>query len=203
MVSRATFVTVSGPIAEAIYSDQSFHQVWLSDRAAADRSRLGEDVLLADVPAEQITETFDRIAALSAHVLQKPHVWTAVLELAKALPVVGRMTGPDAVSCIASAIPLPDRATLFAEGTAYIHDIEAIIRQAPVVVAAGPFNPLLEVIKGRKVFQEAARCNRGKVLGATIHCQRHITVETLWRAFGDGALSPDEGDEVQSTVGTR
>ena len=187
-----TFDAVSGSIAEAIHSDRSFHQVWLSDHAMRDRLRVAEDLSLADVPAEQVTEVFDRIAALSAHIMQKPLVWTAVLKLAKALPVVGRMSGSKAVSCIASAIPLLDRATLFAESIFYIHDIETIIGQADVVVAAGPFNPLQEVIKGRKVFQEAGRCHRKIVPGVTINCERHITVETLWRAFGDGAGRFDE-----------
>jgi hypothetical protein len=195
-----TFDAVSGPIAEAIYSDRSFHQVWLSDHAMRDRLRVAEDVSLADVPAEQVTEVFDRIAATSAHIMQKPSVWTAVLKLAKALPVVGRMSGSNAVSCIASAIPPVDRATLFAESIFYIHDIQQIVHEADVVVAAGPFNPLLKVIKGRQVFQEAVRCGRNTVQGVTINCERQITVETLWRAFGDGVFREGENKEVPTSA---
>jgi hypothetical protein len=195
-----TLNAISGSIAEAIYSDRSFYQVWLSDHAMRDRLRVAEDVSLADMPAEQINEVFDRMAALSAHVMQKSPVWTAVLKLAKALPVVGRMSGSKAVSCIGSVIPLRDRATLFAESIFYIHDIETIIDQADLVVAAGPFNPLLEVIKGRKVFQEAVRCGRKIVQGVTINCERQITAETLWRVFGDGALRLGESEEVQTSA---
>jgi hypothetical protein len=191
-----TLNAISGSIAEAIYSDRSFYQVWLSDHAMSDRLRVAEDVSLADMPAEQVTEVFDRMAALSAHIMLKPSVWTAVLKLAKALPLVGRMSGWKAVSCIASAIPLRDRATFFAESIFYIHDIGTIIGQADVVVAAGPFNPLLEVIKGRTVVREAVQAGRKISPGVTINCERQITVETLWRAFGDGSLRLDESEKV-------
>jgi hypothetical protein len=112
-----TFDAVSGSIAEAIYSDRSFHQVWLSDHATRDRLRVADDMSLAGIRDQQVTEVFDQIAALSAHIMQKPPVWTAVLTLAKALPLVGRMSGSNAVSCIASAIPPVDRATLFAKAS--------------------------------------------------------------------------------------
>jgi hypothetical protein len=63
-------------------------------------------------------------------------------------------------------------------------------------VAAGPFNPLLEVIKGRTVVREAVQAGRKISPGVTINCERQITVETLWRAFGDGSLRLDESEKV-------
>jgi hypothetical protein len=50
------------------------------------------------------------------------------------------------------------------------------------------------VIKGRQVLQEATRFGRETVPGVTINCERKITAETLWRAFGDGAVHLDQSD---------
>jgi len=193
-----TFDAVSGPMAEAIYCNWSFRDVWESDHAMGDRSSVASDALLAEIPAERIFEVIDRMAALSAHIMQKPSVWTAVLTLAKALPAVGRMPGSHAITCIVSAIPQRMLPSLFSEGVFYIHDIEVAIREARVVVAAGPFKPLMDVIKGRQLVQEAIQSNRQTIPALTITCQREITAETLWRAFGDGSCRPVANSVLQA-----
>jgi hypothetical protein len=165
-----------------------------------DRSSVASDAFMAAISSEQIIEAIDRMAALSAHVMQKPSVWNAVLRLAKALPAVGRMPGSQAISCIAAAIPRRELGSLFSESIFYIHNIEVAIRQARVVLAAGPFNPLMDVIKGKTLVQEDIQSRCKSVPAVTVNCQRQITAETLWRAFGDGASLPDENKEVQSNA---
>jgi hypothetical protein len=197
-----TFDAVSGPVAEAIYSNQSFHQVWESDHAMGDRSSVASDALLADMPPEHVIQAIDHMAALSAHIMEKTSVWTAVLTLAKALPAVGRMAGSDAITCIASAIPRRERVGLFSDSLVRINEIEVAMHQARVAVACGPFSALDDLLKGKEIIQEAGHCGLKTVEAVKINCQRAISAETLWRAFGDGALRLGENEEVSTNIRT-
>jgi hypothetical protein len=195
-----TFEAVSGPVAEAIYSEQSFHQVWESDHALGDRSGVASDALLADMPPEHVIPVIDHMAALSAHIMEKASVWTAVLTLAKALPAVGRMAGSHAVTCIASAIPRRERAGLFSDSLVRINEIEVAMHQARVAVACGPFSALDDLLKGKEIVQEATRRGLKAVEVVKISCHRAISAETLWRAFGDGAFRLGESEEVSTNA---
>jgi hypothetical protein len=130
--------------------------------------------------------------------MEEASVWNAVLALVQALPVVGRMAGSDALSCIGSVIPRRELASLFADGLSNIHEVEIAMRQTAVALSAGPFNPLMNVIKGRTIVQESRQSGRPTIPALTIACQRAITAETLWRAFGDGALRLRKLGDVQS-----
>jgi hypothetical protein len=193
-----TFVAVSGAVAEAIYSEQSFHQVWESDHAMGDRSSVASDALLADMPPEHVIPVIDRMAAISAHIMEKTSVWSAVLTLAKALPAVGRMAGSDAIRCIASVIPRRERASLFSDSLVRINEIEVAMHRAPVAVARGPFSTLDDLLKGKKIVQDATQRGLKTVEAVKINCQRAISAETLWRAFGDGAFRLSESAEVSA-----
>jgi hypothetical protein len=95
-------------------------------------------------------------------------------------------------------IPLCERGSLFADGLSRIHEVEIAMRQMAVALSAGPFNPLMNVIKGRTIVQESRQSGRPTIPALTMACQREITAETLWRAFDDGALRLRKLGDVQS-----
>jgi hypothetical protein len=138
--------------------------------------------------AEPVIQVIGRMAATSAHLMEEASVWNAVLTLAKALPVVGRMAGSDALSCIGSVIPRRELASLFADGLSHIHETEIAMRQAAVALSARSIQPADERDKGQDSCSRIEAIRPQTIPALTIACQLEITAETLWRAFGDGAL---------------
>jgi hypothetical protein len=70
-----------------------------------DRLSIERDSIPPEMRAEPVIRVIDRMAATSAHLMEEASVWNAVLTLAKALPVAGRMAGSDTLSFIGSVTP--------------------------------------------------------------------------------------------------
>jgi hypothetical protein len=184
------FDAVSRFIAEAIYSNRSFHDVWNGYQAEGDLSSVVRDASLAHIADENINAAIDRVAALSACMVENPSVWAAVVALAQRLPVAGRMKGTKAVSCITSVIPESELIELFADGINRLREIESKINDAEVVLATKA-DGSQSVIKGKQVIAERVKEAQQTVEAELIRCTFPVFGETLWRAFGDGALSAE------------
>jgi len=182
------FNVVSGSMAEAIYSSRLFYDVWQGYQAKMDRLSVVGEARIAQIAPEKITSTIERMAVLSAYMMENRPVWAAVLALAKKLNGVGLMKGNKAVECITSVLSESDLSDVFAGGINRLSEFEAEISGAEVVVAFAA-DGSRNVIKGERNL-EALR-GAQQTYGQLFFCRFPTLGETLWHAFGDGAL-PDQ-----------
>ena len=133
---------VTGSITEAIITKRPFDDVWNGYQAEGDLSGVMRDAEISGIAVNEVISTINRMAALSAYLMEKPEVRAAVLALANRLPTVGRMDGDEAVAIIAKALPESDLTGMFAEGLEGIAELERQISAAKVVVVkcADEFN---------------------------------------------------------------
>jgi hypothetical protein len=130
--------------------------------------------------------TIDRMAALSACMMEQPFVWPAVLELAKKLPRVGQVTGSKTVAIITSVLPESALTGMFADIVEGLGELEAQINAAAVAFAETP-DGSKSLIKGEALVENAA-AGDGRGIEAWIHhCANPVLAETVCRAFRDGA----------------
>jgi hypothetical protein len=185
------FQQVSGPVAEAIASNRSFIDIWNGHGwdADEDRKTLGFDAKIADVGRRKLASTINRMAVVSAYLMDKPEVWAAVLALAEQLPDFGTMDGGKAVGIIASAVPKSELATLFANAMQRVSEMERAIRAATVVSMRTADGSNL-VIKSRKSVSKVLAKGKRNVHDEPLEyeCVFPVLAETLCRAFGDGEL---------------
>jgi hypothetical protein len=184
------FDAVSGSIAEAIVSHRPFHEIWNGYEAESDGMGVAQDAAAAEIAAEEVVVTMERMAAVSAYLMDKPEVWAAVLALANKLPVIGRMDGDKAVSIIARAIPETDLTGMFTDALERVLEMEREIDAATIVCAALP-DGSYPVIKGRKLIHSLRTEDKHMVEVLPYKCNFPVYGETLCRAFGDGAVSKD------------
>jgi hypothetical protein len=102
------FDAVTGSITEAIITKQTFHDVWNGYQAESDQLSVVRDAKISGIALNEVKSAINRMAALSAYLMEKPEVWAAVLALANKLPTVGRMDGDKAVAIIAKALSESD-----------------------------------------------------------------------------------------------
>ncbi len=187
MVSCPGFDAVTGSITEAIITKRTFNDVWNGYQAAGDLSRVVRDADISGIAVNQVNSAIDRMAALSAYLMEKPEAWAAVLALANKLPAVGRMDGDKAVAIIAKALSESDLTGMFAEGLEAISELERQISAAKVVVAKYT-DESTSIIKGEELLKRIKdSVIEERVEGAQYQCMFPIFGEVLWRAFGDGA----------------
>ncbi len=98
------FEIVSGPMAEAIFSQQNFWKIWDSYEAEEDLRAAVENCLLAGIDSDEIQPWIDEAAKRSLETFQRPEVWRATRALANSLPVNGRLDGKLAVGIIRGAM---------------------------------------------------------------------------------------------------
>jgi hypothetical protein len=175
------FLKVSGPIAEAIASTRPFIEVWNGHgwHGNDDRKSLAFYGKIADVGRGKRASTINRMAAVSASLMDKPEVWAAVLALAEKLPKSGMMDGPEAVAIISSAVPKSELATLFGKAMQCVSELERTIRAATVVSMQ---------TADRSIIAIKRRAN-GKTNVRELQCVFPVFAETLGRAFGDRAMA--------------
>jgi hypothetical protein len=77
------FDAVSGSIAEAIVANRSFRDVWIGYEAESDGMGVIQDAAAAEIDAKEVVATINRMAVLSAWLMEKPEVWAAILALRK------------------------------------------------------------------------------------------------------------------------
>ena len=180
------FDAVTGSIAEAIFTKQTFHDVWNGYQAESDQISVVRDAHISGISTNEINSTIDRMAALSAYLMEKPEVWAGVLALANKLPPVGRMDGDEAVAIITKALSEFDLSGMFADGLEGIAELEQEIRANKIVAARTP-DGSNNVIKGKELITKMKDEVIDRVEFLPYQCTFPVFGETLWRAFGDGA----------------
>jgi hypothetical protein len=181
------FDAVSGSVAEAIWSHRSFHDVWEGYQAESDLISVVRDAKVSGIGVEEVKSTIERMAALSACVMEDPLVWAAVLALAEKLPNVGHMKGFRAIAIITSIVPEPELIGMFARGVSRLTELESEMRAADVMVASMP-DGSQRVIKGKDRVARAKENKEDSVSAQVVSCRFSVFWETLCRAFGDGAV---------------
>jgi len=179
------FTAVSGAVAEALFSGQSFHDVWESEQCKGDQENIMLDAAAADMLAEKLDATIDQMGALAAFFMEDPSVWEATCVLARKLPRVGRMSGERAVRIVTSELKMQDFREAFAEKQRELAELGSQIEQAEIVI------PMVgekvgAIIKGKDKALKAKEAGQQQICSTTICCKHPVFGEMLWRAFGDG-----------------
>jgi hypothetical protein len=182
------FDAVSGSIAEAIISNRSFGDVWSGYEAEGDQLGVMTDCDIAEIATGEMIATINRMAVLSAWLMQKPEVWAAVLALANKLPAVGRMDGTMAAAIIAGIIPETDLAGMFGEALEHITELERLISVNRIVIVKTP-DGLKDITKGKELLQKNKDGDIDGIEALQYECTLPIFSEVLWHAFGDGVAS--------------
>jgi hypothetical protein len=182
------FVAVSGSMAEAIFSKLAFYDVWYGYQGESDLQGVVSEGRLAEIGADEAFSTINRMAVLSACVMEKPEVWQAVLALANKLPAVGTMDGATAAAIIAGVIPEIDLTGMFGEALERVAELEREITAAQVVVVETS-DGSQEIIKGTELVQKAKDAGINSIEVIPYQCTLPVFAETLWCAFGDGNAS--------------
>ena len=174
-------------MAEAIFSSREFIEVWCSYQAESDLLSLVSDAHWTGV-VDEVQTTTNRMAVLSACVMERPEVWAAVISLANTLSAVGMIDGANAAAVIAGVIPEADLTHIFDEGLRRVAEWEREISTVKVAVGIHP-DGSEEIIKGYELWEKMqnAGTNEGEV--REFQCPFPILAKTLWFAFGDGAPS--------------
>jgi hypothetical protein len=178
------FDAVTGSIAEAIISNRSFSDVWNGYECEGDRLSIVSDAKISRITGDEALLMIDRMAALSAYLMETPAVWAAVLALANKLPGVGRMNGAKAVAIITSTLSEGDVIGMFAKALERITEIEQQMSSAEYVVAKLR-DGSTHVIKGGELL---GNIEGDFVQAVQYDCTFPVFAETLCLAFGDGAL---------------
>lgn len=181
-----TFDAVSGPIAEAIFSQRSFDEVWRGYQAESDLCGVVRDATASGFGIEHINSTIDRMAALSACMMETPGAWAAVQELAKNLQEVREMEGTVALGIITSVLSDLQLNGMFAGAVERLNELETEINAAGIAIAITA-DKSQRLIKGKTLVEKTVKGNR--LVGQAYDCRFKVFGETLWRAFGDGAGS--------------
>jgi hypothetical protein len=182
------FIAVSGSIAEAIFCNRTFNDVWYGYEADSDLQGVISEGRLAEIGADEAISTVNRMAVVTAHLMEKPEVWQAVLALANKLPALGRMDGAKATAIITGVIPETDLTGMFGEALEGVAELEREITAARVVVVETPDGPK-EIIKGKELVQKAKDAGINSFEVIPYQCTFPVFAETLWHAFGDGNAS--------------
>jgi hypothetical protein len=107
---------VAGCVAEAIFSKRDFGELFFQDYSAeGDRGGVAQDARMAAIPASEAVLVISHMAAVNAHLMQDDKIWAAVLALAEALPLVGRMPGREAVKIITGILSPNDLGAAYRE----------------------------------------------------------------------------------------
>jgi len=176
------FQQVSGPISEAIASKRPFIDIWNGHGwdADDDRRSLAFHVEIANVGRRKRASTINRMAVVSASLMDKPQVWAAVLALAEKLPAFGLMDGRKAVGIISSVVPESELATLFGNAMQRVSDLERMMRAAAVVS--------MQTADGSKIAIKGRAKRKTNVRELQYEGVYPVFAETLCRAFGDAAF---------------
>jgi hypothetical protein len=185
------FQLVSGPVAEAIASNRSFDQVWNGDgwNADDDRTALGSVAKDANVGTRKLASTVNRMAVVSAYLMDKPEVWAAVVALANKLPEFGTMPGSKAAKIITRVIPEAYLTDMFAAALERVREFDKKIRAATVVSMQTTDGSNIAIKRGNLSGQGRAK-GKKNVHDQPLQYQGVFPVlaETLCRAFGESAL---------------
>lgn len=182
------FLTVAASIAEAIVSRRSFNKVWDATEAESDRFSIERDAVISGVEGGEVQHAIEQMAVLAAFLMEQPDVWTAVTALARKLPVVGTMDGATAVEIVIQALGTSDPGSVFTQALEELAGFERDIRDGKIVVARAA-DGSTRVIKGAALISDAVGTQF-----LQFNITHHVLAETLWLAFGDGALpaTPNE-----------
>jgi hypothetical protein len=180
------FIAVAGPVAEAIFLNRSFGELFWEDYASeSDRRGTALDAGAAGISVNEAISTVSKMAVLAAYLMQDERVWSAVQKLANRLSTADRMSGLKAVDIITSITSADELTAAFSNGLGDIARLEAEIAAGPIVTASYP-DGSKTLIKGidRLTGQET-------VTSVRYECKLPIFGEILWHAFGDGARQKD------------
>jgi hypothetical protein len=175
------FDAVTGSITEAIITKQTFH-----GQAESDQLSVVSDAKISGIALNEVKSAINRMAALSACLMEKPEVWAAVLALANKLPTVGRMDGDKAVAIIAKALSESDLTGMFTEALEHVSELEQEIRANKIVAVRTP-DGSNNIIKGNELITKMKDAGIDSVKLLTYECTFPIFGAALWKAFGDGA----------------
>jgi hypothetical protein len=180
------FQHVSGPIAEAIASNRSFADIWNGHGwdADDDRKDVAGDAGIAGVSVRKLASTVNRMAVVSAYLMDNPEVWAGVLALAEKLPDFGTVDGGKAVRIIASAVPESELLTLFAKAMQQVSELERAMRAAKVVSMQTADGSKITIKSGNLTHQLRAK-GKKNVHDEPLQyeCVFPVLAETLCRAF--------------------
>lgn len=179
------FTAVSGAVAEALFSRQSFHNIWEGEQCKGDQENILLDAAAADMPADKLDATIDQMGALAAFFMEDPSVWETTCVLAKKLPRVGRMSGERAVRIITSELKRHDFREAFADKQRELAELGSQIEQTEIVISMLG-EKVGTVIKGKDKALKAKEAGQQRICSTTICCKHPVFGEMLWRAFGDG-----------------
>jgi hypothetical protein len=175
------FGAVAGCIAEANLSERDFGELFFEDWSAEfDRDGIAFDARMAAIPISEATLIIWHMAAVNAYLIQNDKTWAAVLALAEALPVVGRMPGWEVVKIITGILSANDLAAAYHEAVKKIDELKALIEAQPIVTAICADQTIL--VKGRDHLSD-----KGSVTALQFECRLPVFAETLQYAFGDAS----------------
>jgi hypothetical protein len=187
------FDAVAGPMAEAIFTNQTFRDVfWEGYAAASDRGAIAVDAENSGIPVDQTISTIHKMAVLAAYVMQHTNVWTVVLALARKLPAAGRMEGHDAVTITTNIVPEDQLTKIFCQGLDAINTFELEISKASVVVATYPDGSQY-LVKGIRHISNMRISTDSTATALNYECKLPVFDEALWQAFGDGSSNSLHG----------
>jgi hypothetical protein len=98
------FELAAGAAAQAKFAGASFGLVWHDYGCSDDRQNVIETCQRIGLNGSEATRLFAERAEEACTVLDKSHVWRAVLTLAERLPAAGRIPGDTVVSIIKNAL---------------------------------------------------------------------------------------------------
>lgn len=185
------FDAVAGSIAEAIFSKRDFGKLFWQDYSAeTDRGGVALDARMAAIPASEAILVISHMAAVNAYLMQDDKIWAAVLALAEALPLVGRMPGREAVKIITGILSPDDLAAAYRDAVKEIDKLKAKIEAQPIVTAICADQTIL--VKGSDHVSDLVMgidhlSDRESVTALQYECKLPVFAETLGYAFGDGS----------------
>jgi hypothetical protein len=180
--SRA-FDAVAGCVAEANFSKRDFGGLFFQDYSAeSDRDGIAYDAHMAAIPMSEAALIICHMAVVNAYLLQNSKVWTAVLALAKKLPLMGRMPGREVVKILTGILSPNDLAAGFGKAVREVDQLKSDIEAQPIVAAICGDQTIL--VKGRDHISDGE-----SVTALHFECKLPVFVEILQYAFGDACHS--------------
>jgi hypothetical protein len=146
------------------------------------------DAFISGVEDDEAQGVTDRMLVVAALLMERNRVWKAVIELGKQLQGVRRMDGSTAFGIILRAMRTRDTAGIFANAVEQAHTLERQIHATEIVIAKSP-DGSRTVVKGQALVNQIGQ------QFMEIRLVHRVFGESLWRAFGDGALQERPGIE--------
>jgi hypothetical protein len=103
-------IAVSGAMAEAKFKRRTFEDVWAGYECENDVAEIVGEGICAGLEAAAVETIIDRATEVSEKMMAQPEIWRAVLKLAAALPLTGRIAGEQVIDVIARALKAQDSA---------------------------------------------------------------------------------------------